>query len=191
MDVKKTLRKEVLSKRTHLSESEWRSKSERIAYELLKMDIVNQVNNIASFVDFRNEVSMDLINKWILKNGKSLYLPLIDMKSRTMTFYKVEDLDELVRSNYGIMEPDPFIHEAVTPNIIDLFITPGIAFDPHGYRLGYGGGFYDQLFAGVKNEIPKIGLAFDLQRVSELPLEPFDRRITHLVTETGVRTFET
>lgn len=189
MDVKKALRKEVLSKRTHLSGSEWKLKSESIANELLKLDIVNQVNAIASFVDFRNEVSTDAINKWILNHGKSLYLPLIDMKKKSMTFYRVTDLDELVRSNYGIMEPDPSVHEAVNPNRIDLFITPGIAFDPHGYRLGYGGGFYDQLFAGIRSEVPKIGLAFDLQCVPELPLESFDRRITHLVTETGVKKF--
>ena len=189
MNIKKTLRKEVLARRTHLSESEWKSKSESIANALLQMDVVNQVNNIASFVDFRNEVSTDAINRWILSKGKSLYLPLIDMSKRLMTFYKVNDLNELIRSDYGIMEPDPQLHEAVDPNSIDLFITPGVAFDPHGYRLGYGGGFYDHLFAGIKNEIPKIALAFDLQCVDELPIEPFDRRITHLVTESGVKTF--
>lgn len=189
MDVKKALRKEVLTKRTHLSESEWKSKSESIASELLKLDIVNQVKNIASFVDFRNEVSTDAINKWILSSGKSLYLPLIDMKSRTMTFYGIKDLNELVRSSYGIMEPNPSVHEMVDPQRIELFITPGIAFDPNGYRLGYGGGFYDHLFAGIGTEIPRIGLAFDLQCVSELPLEPFDMRITHLVTESGVKKF--
>lgn len=189
MNIKKTLRQEVLSRRTRLSESEWKSKSESIANALLQMDIVNQVNHIASFVDFRNEVSTDAINRWILRNGKSLYLPLIDMGKRSMTFYKIMDLNELVRSNYGIMEPDPHIHEPIDPNRIDLFITPGVAFDPHGYRLGYGGGFYDQLFSGIKNDIPKIALAFDLQCVNAFPVESFDRPVTHLVTETGIKIF--
>ncbi len=189
MNIKKKLRKDVLERRILLSESEWKSKSESIENALLQLDVVNQVNNIASFVDFRNEVSTNAINRWILTKGKSLYLPLIDMSKRSMTFYKIEDLNELVRSNYGIMEPNPLVHEAVAPNSIDLFITPGVAFDPHGYRLGYGGGFYDQLFVEIKSEIPKIALAFDLQCVDELPIESFDRRITHLVTETGVKTF--
>lgn len=189
MNIKKTLRKEVLTKRTRLSVSDWKSKSEDIANALFQLDIVNRATNIASFVDFRNEVSTSAINNWILKNGKSLFLPLIDMDKKTMTFYEVTDLNELVRSDYGILEPNPSVHEAIDPNRVDLFITPGVAFDPHGYRLGYGGGFYDYLFMGIKSEIPKIGLAFDLQCVSELPLEPFDQRITHLITESGVKSF--
>ena len=69
------------------------------------------------------------------------------------------------------------------PGVIDLIITPGIAFDNKGGRIGYGGGYYDKFLAEVNSTTPKIALSYELQRVEVLPLEPFDIRITALITE--------
>ena len=183
---KKDLRKIILSKRAEI-QGEMRSQyEEKILSTLVQNSYFQQARRVASFVSFRDELSTYHINQTILDLGKELLLPYISMASKQMTFHRVHSLDELVLSTYGIYEPDPSKHELVSFDEIDLVLTPGLAFDAQGFRLGYGGGFYDRLFQTIKKTIPKIGLAFDVQCIESLPVDTFDRPITHLITEKGI-----
>jgi 5-formyltetrahydrofolate cyclo-ligase len=76
----------------------------------------------------------------------------------------------------------------VTPQVV---IVPLLAFDARGYRLGYGGGFYDRTLAGLRAAGPvlAVGFAFAAQEVAEVPIDGFDQRLDAVVTETGVREF--
>ena len=73
----------------------------------------------------------------------------------------------------------------------EVLIVPLLAFDARGYRLGYGGGFYDRTLEGLRARGPvlAVGFAFDAQEVAEVPTEPTDQRLDALVTESGVRLF--
>lgn len=186
---KKDLRKIILSKRSEI-QGEMRTQFEdKILSTLVQTSYFQQATRVASFVSFRDELSTHRINQMILDSGKELLLPYISMASKQMTFHRVHALDELVLSSYGIYEPDPTKHDIVSNDAIDLVLTPGLAFDARGFRLGYGGGFYDRLFQAIKKTIPKIGLAFDLQYVTHIPVDPFDQPITHLITEKGLIDF--
>lgn len=186
---KRQLRKEILSKRA-LMPSQIRKNAESHIYPVLfELDAFKKSHVISSFVSFRDEVEMDIINQKILKNKMTLVLPYIDMETKTMTFHIVNALEELKINNFGILEPNPKLHPQIDIDQIDLVLTPGVAFDLHGYRVGYGGGFYDRFFSEIKKAIPKVGIAFELQVVNTLEPEIHDLPVTHLITESGLRSF--
>lgn len=90
----------------------------------------------------------------------------------------------LVRSRLGIMEP-PATATLVEPDSIDAVLVPGLAFDPKGYRLGYGGGYYDRFLARCSRAL-RIGLAFDSQIVDSVRPHSRDQPLDLLVTERRV-----
>ena len=186
---KKSLRKQIMTLRSQFPIDE------RIQAENMVFDFVTQLpefhtaKTISSFVSFGDEISMMRINSYILSLNKTLVLPYIDSQTKTMLFYKVEILSELIQNTFGILEPNPAMHMLVDYKTIDCVLTPGVAFDAHGYRLGYGGGFYDRFFSQIEKTIPKIGIAFELQRVATLPVESYDYPIHKLITEKGILSF--
>ena len=76
----------------------------------------------------------------------------------------------------------------VTWVVPEVVIVPLLAFDARGFRLGYGGGFYDRTLAGLPGAV-RVGFAFAAQQVDEVPIDPFDQRLDVVVTEQGVREF--
>jgi 5,10-methenyltetrahydrofolate synthetase/tRNA threonylcarbamoyl adenosine modification protein YjeE len=123
----------------------------------------------------------------LLEERLSLGLPFALPKTfpdGTMEFYRVlRPLSEMRATPKGILEPDPQVDAQVHPNEIDLFILPGIGFDPWGNRLGQGRAFFDRYLARVAPGIPKIGLAFDCQMVESLPATPTDIPVHRVLTE--------
>ena len=107
------------------------------------------------------------------------------MKVKKMTLHVVESMDELILSNYGILEPAASA-TMVPYESIDLILSPVVAFDKNGFRLGYGGGFYDRLLSQKRKEVPVIALAFDLQIVKAVPTEPHDISVDMIVTESTI-----
>lgn len=186
---KKLLRKKMIERRDTLTDS-MRVKAEYSIFNALKnMNVLLKDKTITSFVSFKGEVSMTEINRFILQNEARLLLPRIVKGQPHMTFHHVENLEELVRNDYGILEPNPMIHPMVPYSEVDFVLTPGVAFDLRGFRLGYGGGYYDRFFSDIEKAIPKIGIAFEIQVLDQLPTDPYDMQITHLITEANVRSF--
>jgi 5-formyltetrahydrofolate cyclo-ligase len=86
---------------------------------------------------------------------------------------------------YGIIEPHPE-SPIVSPEQVDLILVPCVACDRQGYRLGYGGGFYDRLFANPTWQAkPAIGIAFEFSIVEKLPIDPWDLPLTAICSDTG------
>ena len=92
--------------------------------------------------------------------------------------------DALVAAAFGTRVPSDDA-PVLTP---ELLLVPMLAFDDRGYRLGYGGGFYDRSLAGLKSPIA-VGCAYDAQRVDDLPVDDHDRRLDWIVTETRILEF--
>ena len=97
---------------------------------------------------------------------------------------QIRSFDDLQKGTFGILEPKPEAMNLVAPDELDLVLVPGIAFDKRGYRLGYGGGFYDAFLAQTKSV--KVGLAFDFQIVDLLPTREEDERVDLIVSEKTV-----
>ena len=91
-------------------------------------------------------------------------------------------IEDLIPSTFGIKEPKRERAQLLSPEEIDLFFVPGVAFDFTGTRLGFGGGYYDRLLAGLPYK-PIIALAFEIQITSQLPCGPFDIKMKKIITE--------
>lgn len=112
------------------------------------------------------------------KMGKSTSLPRV--VGNKITFYEYSSEHELVPGELGILEP-PILKGPVHPEVL---IVPGVAFDPRGYRLGYGKGYYDRYLS--ESPTYSMGLAYSFQIVERIPETDHDRRVRALATEKGI-----
>ena len=137
---------------------------------------------IASFISFKSEISTQFLNEFLLNNGKILCLPIIKNNSETLNFIEYNLKTKLVSGKFGIMQPSDLSKEFF-PEII---LTPCLAFDENGFRLGYGGGYYDKTFSylkKIKHKFISIAVAFDDQKIDELVHDKYDQKIDYILTE--------
>ena len=113
-------------------------------------------------------------------------VPVILAKDTPLKFREWSPGCRLVQGAFKAMIPEEGAW--VEPEVV---IVPLLAFDARGYRLGYGGGFYDRTLEGLRAKGPvlAVGFAFAAQEVAEVPTDAFDQRLDAVVTETGVRVF--
>ena len=147
-------------------------------------DLINFKNYkiIASFISFKSEISTQFLNEFLLNNGKVLCLPIIKNNSETLNFIEYNLKTKLVAGKFGIMQPSDLSKEFL-PEII---LTPCLAFDENGFRLGYGGGYYDKTFSyfkKIKHKFISIAVAFDDQKIDELVHDKYDQKIDYILTE--------
>lgn len=184
---KELLRKKVLKKRKEMVKEEILSKSNKITKLFLESYLYNNVSSIMAYIDFRNEVhTEDLIRK-SLDNNIKIIIPLSVVETRELILSQLINYDEeLSAGTYGILEPKKEYIRKVSPSDIDLVIVPGVAFDERGYRIGYGGGYYDRFLSKLKPCVPKIALAFDLQIVDNAYEDKHDIPVDYIITETRI-----
>ncbi len=160
-----------------------------IARRLERIDDFSRADTIFLYAGFRSEVATDFLMRSCLASGKRVAVPLNVVKEKKLIPCEVVDPDKDLRPGYcSIPEPDPAGFKFVGPETIDVVILPGSVFDEKGGRLGYGGGYYDR-FLLTSPRAMKIGIAFEMQVVKELPLMPHDQKIDMLVTENRVMSF--
>lgn len=113
-------------------------------------------------------------------------VPVIVAAGLPLRFSRWEPDIMMKEGPFGAMIPE--VDDFIEPEIL---IVPLVAFDAHGGRLGYGGGFYDRTLQGLRSRRPTlaIGFAYDAQEADELPLEPTDQPLDMVVTENRVLTF--
>lgn len=113
-------------------------------------------------------------------------VPVIPGKGMPLQFREWSHAAEMIEGAFKALIPAT--GSWVTPQVL---IVPLLAFDARGYRLGYGGGFYDRTLEGLraKGPVVAIGFAFSAQEVAEVPIDATDQRLDMIVTEKGIRTF--
>jgi len=123
-----------------------------------------------------------LFNK-LISEGHPACLPVIQGRGLPLLFRAWKPGDTLDTGVWGIQEPQPSA-PALDP---DVLLVPLLAFDARGYRLGYGGGFYDRTLAGLRlrKHVVAVGLAFDEQRVDDVPHTAYDQRLDWVLTPSG------
>lgn len=160
--------------------------SQSIANTLFSLEEWNRATSICSYASFSSEVETESILKEALRTSKDLYIPWIKSPSELLAS-KINSLNELEKSNFGIFEPKLEIKSDSTrvfsPDNAELVLVPGIAFDGKGNRLGYGKGFYDRFLAKLSSETNIIALAFELQIIESIAAEKHDFRIPKIITE--------
>ena len=116
--------------------------------------------------------------------GKQIVIPKCLPKERKMDFRKLERFDQLESVYSGLLEPIESKTNLVEPSDIDLLIVPGIAFDSEGFRMGFGGGYYDRFLQSFKGNT--VSLAFQEQIVSDLPKEDHDIPVEKIITDEAI-----
>mgnify|MGYP002389666620 CR=1 FL=1 len=175
--------------RRALSEHERRQCAEDCARQLLNNPAFRNARRIAAYLPADGEVDTAPLIERAWEMGKRVYLPvLLPHGENRLWFARYTSDTQLLRNRFGIPEPARAAHTRVAPLSLDLVLTPLVAFDAHGHRLGMGGGFYDRSFAYLLRHArwlrPRlIGLAYDFQRQSRLPAQAWDVPLQAIATD--------
>jgi 5-formyltetrahydrofolate cyclo-ligase len=142
---------------------------------------------VSVFLSIGEEIDTAPLIERLRRDGFGVALPVMLGKGRPLQFRAWSPGDPLDEVQWGIKEPLPSA-EAVEPDVV---ISPLLAWDESGYRLGYGGGFYDRSLEqlAAKKPVVSIGLAFDEQKVDAVPRGAYDQRLDWMLTPSGVRQF--
>ena len=146
------------------------------------------INVVSSFISINTEIDTKELNNYILKKNKILCLPVISNKNEHLLFREFTNEDDMTDGFMNIREP------INTNNILvpELLFVPCLAYDYNGFRLGYGGGYYDRTFSYLKQNKKKyvsVGYAFDDQKVSQVPKDKFDIKLDYVITEKNLYSF--
>ena len=156
--------------------------------QLFKNKKLNNLIIISSFFSIKSEISTADLNEYLISKNKILSFPVVNPKSKILSFRKFKKNQNLVEGSYKIPEP-PLENEEVKPN---LMFVPCLAFDIQGYRLGYGGGYYDRTFSyfkSVNHQFISVGFAYDDQKVDSVIRDQFDYKLNYVLTEKQLYTF--
>ncbi|HSQ33674.1 MAG TPA: 5-formyltetrahydrofolate cyclo-ligase [Peptostreptococcaceae bacterium] len=185
--MKKEFRKKVLDLRNNQDINSVDHNSKLIIQNLLNMDEVKKAKTIMAYLDFNNEVKTDILIDTLIYLDKKVLIPITILKEKKLIPSQIKNLDsELKIGTYGIREPKEEFVRPVDNKEIDLVIVPGVAYDNDGYRLGYGGGFYDRFLQTLRDDVTTVGVAFDLQIFDNIPKESHDAQLDYIITETKV-----
>lgn len=185
--LKNQLRKQYKQIRAQLSQKEVLEHSAKIAEQLFQTAFWQNSHTVMLYLSFQNEVHTDAIYQRGWEEGKTMLLPICAPENGIMTMSVLSTLDQLVCNRYGIRELPDNLQTIVAPEQIDLCLIPGIAFDHHGNRLGFGSGYYDRYLAKVNPDVPRIALAHACQIYSgQLPTDAYDLPIQYMLTECGL-----
>lgn len=178
---KQELRKHIQELRNALPEPERTAKNRAILQNLLIIPEVLAARTILLYLGFKNEVETEPLFRWGWQQGKIMAAPATISRERKLIPVALDSFDELHISSFGVREPR--LTEGVPVESIDVVVLPGIAFDKQGYRIGYGGGYYDRFLPLLSPHTLTIGVAYQLQFLDHVPTEEHDVPLDMIVTE--------
>jgi 5-formyltetrahydrofolate cyclo-ligase len=146
--MKAELRKQVLHEMRALSQEQKQAMDQALTERFLNYPVYHEAKVVATYLSFPHEFQTQGLIDQALKDGKKVLIPKTYPKGR-MEFV-VYDPQQLKKTSFGLLEPQGDL-EVVDASQIDLIHVPGLAFTREGYRIGYGGGYYDRYlehFAG-------------------------------------------
>lgn len=175
----------VMRAKRRLVGQEARLEYARTISELLDTELAD-AQTIAVYLALEQEIPLDPFIKSSTAKGKMLCVPAWYESKRTYGLAALGtapdfqgEAPKLVEGKFGVLEPRPAI--PVDPAKVDAWIIPGLAFTKDGWRLGYGGGFYDRLLADARPGSRKLGVAYPFQILPDLPLEGHDIRLDAVI----------
>ncbi len=178
---KRILRRQFLERRRALDPEEVRAKSAAIIQRLHNLPPFACAQSILTYVAAKdNEVDTQPLIASLLEQGKEVLVPIAE-RNRSIMWSRLDGLDELAVGAFEILEPAHQWRRPVLPPKDAVALVPGIVFTRDGWRIGYGGGYYDRFlahFTGIA-----IGLAFSEQMTASIPRENHDVPLHYVVTD--------
>ena len=182
---KNSLRASMLAARRALSPDSVRELGRRVAERVRTLDVWAGAREVLLYWPVQGEVDTRPLMRELWDRGARVILPRCRPdRPGEMDLACAAGEHDLAKGMYAVMEPDERACPALEACRPDLAVIPGVAFDPAGYRLGFGGGYYDRLLAEEPmRSVPALGLCYEFQLVDALPREPWDRPVSILCTE--------
>lgn len=178
---KKKLRLFCSKKRKLLKRND-KNSSFKLVKNILKIEELKKVKIIASFISIKTEISTEPLNDYFFTLGKKVCLPVILNNNKHLIFRSYDKSTTLKEGIFNIPEPDGTKEELLP----DMILTPCLAFDQFGYRLGYGGGYYDRIFVKlkkIKHPFVSVIVAYDGQKLNKVVIDQIDQKIDYILTE--------
>lgn len=185
--VKADMRAKAKLARKHAAQSHGMRAAEALRAQGLAFAGVSPTAIVSGYFAIGDEANITPLMQRLYEEGHRIALPVIIAKARPLEFRAYAPGDPLQNGQWGIQEPAQSA-EVVVPDVI---LAPLLAYDNEGYRLGYGGGFYDRSLEALKAQKPvlSIGVAYDEQKVDAVPRDAYDQRLDWILTPSGVKQF--
>ncbi|MGA2091664.1 MAG: 5-formyltetrahydrofolate cyclo-ligase [Endomicrobiales bacterium] len=186
-DSKAQLRQKIKSKRDAVPAAQRVSLSALVMRHVFSLELYRTARTIMAYCAHGSEVVTDALISQALLEGKTVAVPQVVCRTDcTMQAIEIRSLAEVFPGEYGIREPRRSTDcVCLAPGEIDVVFVPGIAFDCHGYRVGFGKGFYDRWLESFPAH-KLVGLAYDFQVVESVPREKHDGAVGVIVTDTRI-----
>ena len=179
---KAAVRKMMIRRRNDLKPDEIVGFSRKIEENLFSCEDFLNRDSVLYYLSFEKEVRTDDMIARSLKFGKKVYVPRVVEAENKLEICEIESLETGFQVNgFGIREPSGV--PAASPTKIDAIVTPGLAFDSTGGRIGFGGGYYDRLFMELPVNSLRLGVAYDFQIVDSLHQDVWDKKLHKVFTQ--------
>ena len=166
---KKALRKQIREQKQAMTEAQIVTASEKLGDLFAQSELYRQAKSIYGYLPYNQEVRTVPILAQAIRDGKRVAVPKV--YGDEMRFIWLDDLSRVAPGYSGI--PEPIDDGPVADDPTALVLMPGLAFDPDGHRIGYGGGFYDRFLASEQSH-PTLALCYGFQMLPKLETEAFD-----------------
>ncbi len=173
---KKELRQAIRAQKRAMTEADILRRSEILAEKFARSDAYRAAKTIYGYLPYNQEVRTVPMLQRALDEGKRVAVPKV--YGDDMRFIYLDDLSQVAKGYAGI--PEPVADGPVAQDETALVLMPGLAFDPAGHRIGYGGGFYDKFLAREPHH-PTVALCYDFQVIEHLETEEFDIPVDQVI----------
>ncbi|MEH7086164.1 5-formyltetrahydrofolate cyclo-ligase [Neobacillus drentensis] len=184
MNNKLSIRKDMKEQLSSLTKLLYEDYSNNIAGRLYDDQDWKEAQVIGITISKKPEVDTYQIIERAWELGKQVVVPKCDPKEKKMTFRRITDFSQLETVYYGLLEPIESLTNPMSADRIDLIIVPGLAYTREGYRLGFGGGYYDRYLQNYNGKT--LSLAFAEQLVPQFHVEEHDIPVSKIITNNEV-----
>lgn len=182
------IRQLVRQRRRALTSAQQSLFAQQAAERMVTWPPVAKARSVALFLSFDGELDTRPLIEMLWRSDKQVYLPVLHPFSPgNLLFLRYRPHSPLVVNRLKISEPRLDVREVLPLSELDVLITPLVAFDAQGQRLGMGGGFYDRTLQNWRRyRLQPVGYAHDCQQVDQLPVEKWDIPLPALVTPSKI-----
>ena len=181
--IRKDMRVRAMKERDALASDERHRLSKEIGERLRGYLLEKEYQSIHCYISFRSEVETRECIERALQERIRVTVPIVEQidGKKVLAHTEISKLSDLVNGHFGLQEPVERTPASLLS--LDAVIVPLVAFDRHGTRLGYGMGFYDRFLRELPRTIERIGLAFRMQEMTDIPSLPHDEPLDTIITE--------
>ena len=173
---KKELRRSIRERKRAMTEEEIVSRSEKLAQLFYASEAYRSAKTVYGYMPYNQEVRTVPMLEQALRDGKKVAVP--KCYGSEMKFIYLDDLTQVEKGYASI--PEPIADAPIADDETALVLMPGLAFDPQGHRIGYGGGFYDKFLSAEPNH-PTLALCYEFQMLPALETEAHDIPVDYVL----------